>query len=299
MKIVYKILDYFFLLRPTLFFPLWTALLAGRFNSPGYTPVGWVTLFFGMILGVSYALNQIADIEGDRSNKKLFLMADNYISVKSAVIYAVTLAIAGLAGFFLLGLIYGIAGIVFLFVTGYVYNFRPFRWKDHPYLGPLVTVFAGAMAFIFGGLPELTGLIWKSALPYMAAFGAVALLTTVPDISGDAEAGKKTFAVVFGGAKAALAAAALCALAALTAHYSADPLIFWPALLSTPVFIYTAVKPVNKNIVLSIKFSIFSLSLAVGLAFPWYLILMVGYYSFARAYYKSRFKIEYPSFKLE
>jgi len=299
LKTVYKILDYFFLLRPTLFFPLWTALLAGRFNSPGYTPIGWVTLFLGILLGVSYILNQIADIEGDRSNKKLFLMADNYVSVKAAMIYAAALTLAGLGGFFFLGLIYGIAGVIFLFVTGYMYNFQPFRWKDNPYWGPLVTVFAGAMAFIFGALPDLDGLIWKSVLPYMAAFGAVALLTTVLDISGDVEAGKKTFAVAFGGGKAAVTAAALCAISALAAYNNKDWIIFWPALVSTPVYIYTAFKPVNKHIVLSIKLSIFSLSAAVGLIFPWYLLLMAGYYSFARAYYKSRFNLEYPSFKLE
>jgi len=298
MKTLLRILDYFFLLRPTLFFPLWTALLAGRYNSPSYQPIGLVTLFLGMLLGASYVFNQIADIAGDRSNNKLFLIADNFISVKSALLLAGLLSLLGLMGMFLLGISFGIVGLVFLAITGYIYNFRPFQWKDHPYLGPLVTVLAGAMAFVLGALPDLNNLIWRSVLPYMLAFGAVALLTTIPDMTGDAQTGKRTFALSFGVGRTTAAAAALCAAAASAAHSSADPLIFWPALLSTPIFIFAAFKPVNKYIVLSIKFAIFSLSAAVGLVFPWYLVLMTVYYFFARWYYKRRFNLNYPSFDL-
>jgi len=132
----------------------------------------------------------------------------------------------------------------------------------------------------------------------MLAFGAVALLTTIPDMTGDAQTGKRTFALSFGVGRTTAAAAALCAAAASAAHSSADPLIFWPALLSTPIFIFAAFKPVNKYIVLSIKFAIFSLSAAVGLVFPWYLVLMTVYYFFARWYYKRRFNLNYPSFDL-
>lgn len=300
MQAIWKILDYFFLLRPTLFFPLWTVVLAGRYNSNSEEPLAVVFILFGMLLGASYVLNQIADIEGDRDNNKLFLLADKYISRKSALTLVACLSIAGVCFFFTLNLVFGFLSILFLFVTGYFYNFPPFRLKDNPYFGPLVTVFGGASAFLFGALPDFNLALLAKTLPYLFAYSAVALLTAIPDREGDEKAGKRTFSIAHGQQLTILIAAMFCLFSALLASITRDTLIFWPALLSLPVFIYSALNPGEvKYVVLSIKFSILSLSLAAGLFFPWYFALIAGYYFFARWYYRKRFNVEYPSFKLK
>lgn len=300
MQAIWKILDYFFLLRPTLFFPLWTVVLAGRFNSPSAEPLGLVFILFGMLLGASYVLNQLADIEGDRDNNKLFLLADEYISRNSALILVICLSAAGVYCFFTLNVAFGLLSILFLLVTGYFYNFAPFRFKDNPYFGPLVTVFGGAFAFLFGALPEFSPAVLVKTAPYLCAYSAVALLTTIPDREGDEKSGKRTFTIAHGQRLTIWISVMFCLISTISASFTKDPLIFWPSLLSLPVFIYSALNPDEvKYVLLSIKFSIFSLSLAAGLVFPWYFVLIGGYYFFARWYYRQRFHVDYPSFKLQ
>ncbi len=296
----WKILDYFFLLRPTLFFPLWTVTLAGKFNSDSAAPIGYIFIFLGALMGASYIINQIVDIEGDRDNNKLFLVAESYVDKRIAVILALCLIIIGIYGFFTLGWQFGLLSLLFILVTGLLYNIKPFAFKDNPFLGPMVTTFGGAAAFFFGALPTLNLHILYKVIPYLAAFGAVAFMTTIPDIEGDKQAGKKTFAVTFGFRKTILVSTLLCAFSALTAHWTDEKLIFFPALLSIPVFAFAFFKYEEKKAtILAIKFAIFSLSLLAGLMYPWYLILIAAYYFFARWYYKRRFNMEYPSFKLD
>jgi 4-hydroxybenzoate polyprenyltransferase len=133
----------------------------------------------------------------------------------------------------------------------------------------------------------------------MAAFGAVAVLTTVPDMEGDAESGKKTFALIYRVRKTTIIAALLCFISAIGGWITQDRIIFWPAILSSPIFILAVFLQTKEAVILSIKFSILLLSLSVGLRFPWYLVLMGIYFFGARWYYRKRFNIDYPSFKLE
>ena len=299
MTVIWKILDYFFLLRPTLFFPLWTMVLAGRYNSGSTTPIALIFIYLAALLGASYSVNQLADIEGDKKNNKLFLVAGEYVSRSYAIGFCIVLVISGCAGFFSQGLAYGLISIVFIIVTACLYNIAPFRWKDRPILGPVVTIIGGAAAFFLGVLPDFEFHHLISVIPYLAAFGAVAILTTVPDMEGDSASGKKTFAVVFGKKKSALVSATFCAIAALLGWLLKDGVILWPALLSCPVFIAAIFDGEDKRLViLSIKLSIFSLSLVVGILFPWYIALIIAYFFFARWYYKNRFNLQYPSFKL-
>ncbi|MBC8277515.1 MAG: UbiA family prenyltransferase [FCB group bacterium] len=130
MTVIWKILDYFFLLRPTLFFPLWTMVLAGRYNSGSDSLIGLIFIYLAALLGASYTVNQIADIEGDKKNNKLFLVADEHVSRNFATGLCVILVILGCAGFFSLGLAFGLISVVFIIVTAYLYNIAPFRWKD-------------------------------------------------------------------------------------------------------------------------------------------------------------------------
>ena len=299
MSILWKILDHFFLLRPTLFFPLWTVVLAGRLNAGSEAPIIPLFLWFAALMGASYTINQIVDIEGDQKNHKLFLIAETLIDRRVAVILSGILTVVGIFGLLQLGIAFGILGLIFFVVTGIFYNLKPWRWKDKPVAGILVSLAGGAIAFFIGCLPVFNlELVWKS-IPYLSAFGAVAALTTVPDMEGDKNSGKDTLALHYGLEFTTIASAILCILSALLAWWTQDRLIFWPALLSSPVFIYAIFSKSRESVILAIKFSIFLLSLAVGLRYIGYLVLMALYFFAARWYYRRRFNIEYPSFKPE
>ena len=291
----WKILDYFFLLRPTLFFPLLTVILAGRYNSGSESSIVQLFIYFAALMGASYAINQIVDKEGDEKNNKLFLIAGDYIKSSHAMIYSGVLIVFGIAGLLHLGISFGLLGVAFFIMTAVLYNMSPWNWKDKPILGIVVTVSGGGMAFIFGCLPEFNLILIAKSFAYIAAFGAVAVLTAVPDMDGDKVTGKNTFALRYGPGAAAITATILCILSALLGWWTGDRLIFWPALISTPVFIYSNFDRSKKSILFTIKFAILLVSLAVGLRYFWYLALIAVYYFFARWYYAKRFNIVYPS----
>ena len=306
-------MDYFFLLRPTLFFPLWTVVLAGRFNAiqssevfmsgelsgAVFPPLILIFAAFGALMGASYTINQLVDSEGDKTNRKLFLVADKYVTYKGGVWLSLALVVVGLTGFFGYGLKFGVVALVFIIITGIVYNFQPFKWKDNPFLGIFVTVFGGGAAFCFGYLPVVDIQLLLKSIPYLLAFTAVSILTTIPDMEGDKASGKITFALKFGVNKAAAVSMSMCLLSTLIGWFTNDRIIFWAALLSSPVYVIAFFHQGRESVLLTVKFSIFILSLAVGLRFPWYLAVMGGYFFFGRWYYRSRFDMIYPSFRLE
>jgi len=307
LHIIWKILDYLFLLRPTLFFPLWTILLAGRYNaaktagfaSGSHPSLTLILVLFAALMGASYTINQLVDYEGDKTNRKLFLVADKYVKRDYAIWLSAVLTVLGLAGLFSLGFSLGLFGLVFILVTGIFYNLEPFRWKDSPILGPSVSVFGGAAAFFLGCLPSLNIELIIKCIPYLAAFTAVSILTSVPDMEGDRAAGKNTFALNYGIGLATAVAALMCLAAALIGGLTRDNIILWPALFSCPVFFVALYNRKRETVILAIKLSIFTLSLVVSFVYPGYLLLMALYFFFGRWYYRSRFDMEYPSFKLD
>lgn len=300
-------MDYLFLLRPTLFFPLWTVLLAGRYNAAkleGYAPESHPSLpllfiLFAALMGASYTINQLVDYEGDKVNRKLFLVADKYVKRDYAVWLSAVLIILGLAGLFLYDLSLGLLGLTAILIGGVFYNLKPFRWKDTPILGPLVSVLGGAIAYFFGCLPSFNLELIIKCVPYLAAFTSVSILTTVPDMEGDKDAGKNTFALHYGVGLSTAVAALMCLAAALTGWMTKDNIIFWPALLSCPIFFIALYNRKRETVILAIKFSIFALSLDVSCVYPGYLLLMALYFLFSRWYYRNRFDMEYPNFKME
>ena len=100
--------DYLFILRLTLFYPVWIFFLAGywggqRFGNGSFelssqTGAFWVLIGLTLLMGSVYIFNQICDIKTDRINQKLFLIADGYLSIREAYIEAGKLAISALKG---------------------------------------------------------------------------------------------------------------------------------------------------------------------------------------------------------
>ncbi|OQX96661.1 hypothetical protein B6I21_00295 [candidate division KSB1 bacterium 4572_119] len=73
-----KLLDYIFILRPTLFFPVWTVFLAGyhantKFSQEVTHPNNPVlALFlFTLMMGAAFIYNQLVDIETDAKSSPI------------------------------------------------------------------------------------------------------------------------------------------------------------------------------------------------------------------------------------
>ncbi|OPZ72632.1 MAG: UbiA prenyltransferase family protein [bacterium ADurb.Bin478] len=95
MKSGLKRLDYLFVLRPTLFYPVWTVALAGHWAQARTTPAmqggaaseTLLALYLAgltLVLGASFLINQTMDIQSDQLNNKLYLIANGNISLRAA-----------------------------------------------------------------------------------------------------------------------------------------------------------------------------------------------------------------------
>jgi len=204
-----ELLDYLFLLRPTLFFPVWTYFLAGQWGgarTPKASlqllhPVGtaWILAALSLLMGGVYVFNQIFDVETDRRNRKLFLLANGIVPVRHAAVEASLLAAASLGLAFWADPLFGLGFLTLFLIAGILYNFPPTAWKNHPILGLLVNC-AGSMliydiGWVAGGGERA---LPPQAFAYAFAVAAVFLNTTLPDRNGDKATGKITFGVRYG-----------------------------------------------------------------------------------------------------
>lgn len=313
-----SIFDYFFVLRPTLFFPIWTVFLAGYFvhahqsnpDSGGFfalrtefftiQPGALIACgFLTLLLGAAFILNQITDIETDRKNSKLFLIACGHIAVKPALVEAGLLVGVSLLYAFGESVPTGIFYVVIFGVTGIFYSVQPFSGKDRPFSGLFVNAFAGLAVFILGWLAHEQSASFRAAIhaiPYVFAISGVYLCTTLPDEKGDRETGKMTIGVKYG-TKITTGFALVANLGSIvSAFYLGDWLIFFPAIISLPFFILAVFTRRMGDILRAIKFPIFFLALAVCWLFPFYFICILFIFMSSRWYYRARFNLNYPSF---
>jgi 4-hydroxybenzoate polyprenyltransferase len=202
-----KIFDHIFLLRPTLWVPVWTFFLLGVYQGRIvsmeriHTPrIALAFILYTLLMGATYILNQIVDIESDRANKKLYLLPEGHIRVSHAWVELVglfalswVLAISFSAQFKILLLVSMILGIL--------YSACPFGFKGRPILDLLSNALGyGVLAFSLGWVTvaPFSGATLLHSLPYFFAVGAVFINTTIPDIKGDKSAGEITTGVFLG-----------------------------------------------------------------------------------------------------
>ncbi len=307
MKKTAQLLDYVFLLRPTLFYPIWTFFLTGLWGAHKmaadrsvltlrFAPF-WSVSALTLLMGSIYILNQIQDIETDRTNNKLFFLAHGIISVRAAYVEALILAVVGLSAAFMIDIRIGVDCAV-LFVLGWLYSFPPARWKNRPFLGlvsnGLLAFFCYSIGWIAGGAK---GIFRLHMAAYFFACSAVYLNTTLPDIEGDRKTGKMTVAVRFGQKATILSAVVLEAGTMALAFAFHDWILFFAGLAVFPLYFASAFRQTLSMAVLATKLSVLSLTVAVCVAFPVYLIAVVFVFFFSRWYYKKRFDIDYPNFK--
>jgi 1,4-dihydroxy-2-naphthoate octaprenyltransferase len=144
------------------------------------------------------------------------------------------------------------------------------------------------------------GIEWQlplqHALPYMFAVSAVYLYTTLLDLDGDRESEKMTFGVRYGFAATSIVGCMLELGALAAAWWLEDFIIFYPALIAAPFFIWAAVKQRLAEVSRAIKLPIVILALAICLKIWQYFFLLGVVFYFSRWYYRRRFGLNYPNF---
>lgn len=311
--------DYFFVTRPMLFFPGWNTLLAGYLSANG--EISWITQFsqghlviyfwnsdifltmlaFAMAMGASFIMNQLQDTESDRKNKKLFLIDEQRIRPGVALIEGIILAMGSILLGIFLGESFLLLLILFLFITGYLYNYPPFQFKNKPVGGLILNAIMGWIAFALGWvlvLP-LSDNFWIICLPYLFLNTALYLLTTIPDAPGDQSSGKVTFCVRFGLKSTVWSALILYFISFLLSVINKDQIVLAVNILILffmfrLILIYHASRAIQ-----SIKMAIFFFSVIICIKFPLYLLPMVFIFFLTRYYYQNRFQFDYPNFRGE
>ncbi|MGH8004697.1 MAG: UbiA family prenyltransferase, partial [Limisphaerales bacterium] len=263
-NILTRLLDYFFAARPVLFMPVWTVALLGAGQAAGHRISGETagSLLFALacLFGAVYLINQIFDRESDRINNKGFFLSREIVSVPEAVVLAIGLNLAALA-VALLSSGYAFVLFVVIVILGIIYSAPPFRLKDRAWAGLLANMLAhGSIVYLVGaGWNE--NLDWRfllRSLPYFFAVGAIYLNTTLPDVEGDRQAGKKTVAAAYGGRFAQALALVFVLIASGVAIYTRDFDFLLPAVLSLPLFALALDRK-------SVKFSVWGTKAALGL----------------------------------
>lgn len=311
-----KYLDYFFISRPILFFPGWATMLAGYFTSQGkvyffslnmdnlYPEIGDASLYWGMLgfslaMGGSFILNQIRDLHSDSENSKLFLLGDGHIPMRHGYFEGILFIAASLVISLEISFLFLMAIAGFILVTGYLYNFPPFGFKDKPIAGLLANMMMGWLAFaagwvIFSGLS--ISLIYHS-LPYLFFNTSLYFLTTLPDMKGDASSEKFTFPVRYG-TQTTIGFSLIFFIAALISSIIiGDLLILIVLILCGTLMIHLMVRKNIAAAILAIKMSIFSFCIVLSIKLPLFFVILAALFFLTRFYYKRRFHFDYPNFR--
>ncbi len=308
-----KSLDYFFVLRPMLFFPGWITLLAGYFIlqrqnlflkpartlHQDFAEIGLLILLFALAMGASFLLNQLQDVESDKANAKLFIVAEGHITRRAVIWEIILLSVLALALAWFLSVLHFILTAGFMVLTGYLYNYPPLALKDRP-LGSLVAnSLMGWFAFALGwaAVNPLSVAVITDALPYVFLNTALYFFTTLPDMEGDRKSKKHTLAVLMGADIVIRLAFVFFVFSLISAWWLKDYTLLLIAALSAPFFIRALWTSAVSDAVRTTKFTILFFALVICFKLPFFFILMItGFYA-TRWYFKQRFNFDYPNFK--
>ncbi|MCK4306836.1 UbiA family prenyltransferase [candidate division WOR-3 bacterium] len=295
--------DYIFLLRPTLWVPVWTFFLLGAYRGKVLSGGQASALHFAdafvlytLLMGGVYILNQIVDIESDRVNKKLYLLPEGYIKISHAWIEFG--ALFGIAWISAISFSVEFRVILLLsMILGILYSAPPFNFKGRPILDLLSNSFGyGILAFSLGWATAnpFSKHTLLYALPYFFAVGGVFINTTIPDIKGDKQANEITTGIFLGEQRAYWLSTIFILISLVLSIYLRDWICGITSLVAIPLFVWAAVKHNLKACFISIRVGAPILVLLVGIKFWWFIPLLALVFLSMRIYYKRRFNIIYP-----
>jgi 4-hydroxybenzoate polyprenyltransferase len=296
-----KLCDYFFVLRPMLHLPVWTILILGYYSGSFGQNHRWELLSALLIgtglFGAVFMINQIYDIESDRINNKLHFLPRGYIKVPVAWAMTVGLNVISLIGAFAMSIRVGLI-VAMVVILGVLYSAPPLVLKDRAWSATIANGLGhGTLVYLLGFCAaggDIVAGITKS-LPYFFAVAAVYIGTTLPDIDGDKHTGKLTIGVRCGQNLTIYIIMIIYVLAAISGFMVSDRLFLFAALAASPFYFWALFARSIKAVVLAVKVSIITLTLAAIYQAPLYLLFLVVLIFATRAYYKARFDMAYPS----
>jgi 4-hydroxybenzoate polyprenyltransferase len=310
-----SLFDYFFVLRPILFLPGWSTMFAGyliatkgelyfssaQFLNLDYLEISLLLLIFASAMGASFLLNQLEDIASDLKNKKLFFLTENHISKSAAKKETVILIILALGLAYIMSISVLILIVFFLLITGYAYNYKPFLLKDKPFGSLLANSLMGCLAFALGWVmaKPLGFSIFIDSIPYLFFNTSLYFFTTLPDVPGDLNSGKRTLAVLHGTRFVINLGLLTYLLGLVFAVYLQDWFALLFIVLSLPFYIYLFTKKEVNATIKTTKYAILFFAVVICLKIPFYFVLMIIIFTLTKWYFKIRFNYNYPNLKGE
>jgi 4-hydroxybenzoate polyprenyltransferase len=311
-RILLRLGDYVFVMRPLILVPAWSFFLLGaaagsRQNPMADTPA---SLYYGFacltaILVTAYLLNQIFDLESDRRNLKGHFLTRGIFKVRTVLVMA-------MVAFLFASYLFRSVGaaqrtpLVLALALSLAYSLPPLRLVARPFVDLL------ANAVGYGGVAYVTGYVAYDAsiaraadlaLPYVFFVGATFLHTTILDIDGDRNTDKTTTSVLIGVRASAVLACVLtvaglfpAVLSAYRVHGEKSSLVILS--IGLVVFVYAATRllrttntSASSNAVQVVTVVV---TITAAVAWPVYLALLVPIVVSARYYYRARFGLSYP-----
>ena len=311
MRIIRYVTDICMVTRPVLLIPVWGFSALGfqralqlqkksSFLVTDSVHAYLLILLFSLSVASVYILNQIADIEVDKNNGGMPLIAREVISRKTAwgaaTIFGLFPVITGLITKEYVIAVASVATII----LGYIYSFKPFRFSGKPIADFLSNATGyGIIAFGVGwastGLPVTSmHFIWSS-LPYFLLMCAGSISSTLPDYEGDRNDGKNTTTVVFGYTFAHILAMLSLGAALLTALLQNDSIAGICAAVSLPFYFGYLFKRTAFFMESTYKIGGGLCMLAAFAAMPLFLLPAFIVFTATWLYFRIRHGINYPS----
>ncbi len=306
-----RILDFIFVLRPTLFFPAWTFALAGYYAASrfaattgnSYTPAALtlISILYTLLVSAVFLANNLADVKNDAANKKVFLIHEQFIKPSVARIYLILLLVVSLSLAFAMNREIFIWFLLIFFVWGWAYSLPPFAMKDKPLGGIITNSLAGLLLFLFGWWVQAGNDILQAlqiSIPYILGWTGISLLTTIPDEAGDKADNKVTIAVVHGIERTQDWAYLFVILSLFAAVMTRDWLIGVSGLISLPLHYRMIRSRTPESTLVTIRLGVSFLSFALFVVYPIYFGLCFLTFFGAKWYYLKRFNLNYPTWKV-
>lgn len=330
-----RLLDFFFLGRPVLVAVVLIFPLVGARGMSVGDPHLWVLLLQDAALVASaFVLNQLHDRVGDRVNGKCPTLERGLVTTREAWSLALGLLALGLAAALWLGPWHVAGALLFFALSAWAYNFPPLNARNRPVLAPFLAApaylllvgqaeaLSRSRAFSLETLlqsavrpllpdpavemmaPLVVGMrmveVLQDSLPMVLAGLSLSFLSTVPDVEGDRVAGKRTWAVAWGGKSTWSVAILTMGMAFALALGRGDALVALPALLSVFLMLGGRRHPEDRvSAETVLRVSVLLQALALCGAWPGMVAGGALLLAASRLYYEKRLQLEYPRLGLE
>lgn len=310
-----KFIDLLLVTRPVVLIPVWgfsalglRAAVAEKFTTGFFNCWNYSTLLsyvmivvFSLSVAAVYILNQLADIEADRNNGGLPLIASGIVSVRLSVAMMIACFILSvILPFIFHQPLIAVGSVVSMFI-GTVYSIKPFRFSGRPVVDFVSNaagygIIAFSVGWISSGKSPFTYDFCTSSLPYFFLMAAGSVSSTLPDIEGDRKDNKMTTAVVLGKKNAHILALVLLITSLACGIVIHDIIAILCASISLPLYMYYLFS-LNNDFVMESTYKIGggACMVAAFIAMPWFFLMSFIVFIGTLLYFRFRHGVNYPS----